>query len=153
MRIYIDSPQNYSKFLNTPLFDQYGEPTERVFSGLENLLDGYVYASKIHARSSDNNPNNYEIEKVYIVGSGADRNEPYSDIDFLFIAPKLDLASSNAIKVALAMMFFCDRPKNEAIDVFIRKEDAYPNRASINITNKVGVQILLNRYMNKLLKE
>ena len=51
------------------------------------------------------------------------------------------------------MMFYCDREKKEAIDIFIRKEDAYPNRASTDITNFSEIKKLLGNYMDKMLIE
>jgi hypothetical protein len=152
MRVHFDSPrEDYWKLLGTPIFDNEGKPTERAIAGLENLLAAYSQVSPLHAKNSDNNISNYEVTSVSLVGSGADRNEPNSDIDFLFIVPRLDIGSANAVKTVLAMMFYCDRNKESAIDVFIRKEDAYPNRANIDITSYTEVKKLLDNYMDRML--
>ncbi len=146
MRIEYPLPTRYRS--NIPLFEKDGKLTERAMSGLENVLCAYTDAVEESAKAFENNPANYEISDVFVVGSGARENKADSDLDFLFIAQNLDETSAKNMKLLLSYIFFCDRPKAEAIDVFIRKQDIYPDRPSIKITDKV--KPLLLKYMEKL---
>ncbi len=145
-RISFDAPTGYRHGI--PMFDERGKVTDRVKTGLENVLAAYVYIANYKAPRYDNNPRNYRVDKVFVVGSGARANRVDSDLDLLLIAPNLDEESAKQMKVHLAMIYFTDRPKTEAIDVFVRQKDVYLNRKSIDITSQV--KDLLNCYNNKL---
>ncbi len=148
MRISHEVPRFYEHSL--PIFDGNNNPTERVFSGFENVMSAYVKIAELSRLHLHQNPKNYEISEVRVVGSGARENRIDSDLDFLLIAPRLDPLSSNSAKVALAMIFYCDISKREAIDVFIRQKEIYPERSSKIITE--DVREILDRY-NSLLIE
>lgn len=117
---------------------------ERVRSGLENVLHLYSEFVPVHAKKTDNNIRNYQITSVLIVGSGAVSNRQDSDLDFLLLTPQLDPETIKNIGLFLSFCFFTDRPKTEAIDVYIRREDSYPSRSSVNITSQV--KELLEKY-------
>ena len=102
----------------------------------------------MHSKATDNNLTNYIIRRIYVVGSGARNNRIDSDMDLLLIVPELDEGSAKNIGVMMSLMFFTDRPKPRAIDVFIRKEDIYPDRESIDVTKQLDD--LIERY-NSLL--
>ena len=91
---------------------------------------------------------NLVIKEVSIVGSGARENKIDSDLDFLLVSPNIDELTANNVKTMLSYILFCDRPKQEAIDIFIRSKDKYPERASVNVTSQVND--LIDKY-NKIL--
>ena len=146
MRFDYKGPKKYR--WNMPIFDKNMCITERVESGLENVLSAYVEIAKMQSQKTDNNIENYEINRVYVLGSGARCNRIDSDLDLLLIVPRLDIGSANQIRTMMCLTFFTDRPKRDAIDVFVRDEDIYPERSSVNITDKVSG--LINNY-NRLL--
>ena len=122
--------------------------TQRVKGGLVNVLEAYVEISKDHAECMNNNSRNYLIKEIYVVGSGARENKIDSDMDLLFIVQNLDENSSKSLKLILSFIFQTDRPKNEAIDVYIRKKDIFPEKESVLITNQV--KNLINRCNSRL---
>ncbi len=130
-------------------FDEKGKITERVETGLENVLAAYSYIAPIHASKTDNNPRNYLISQVYIVGSGA-HNEAESDLDFMLLTPNLDSASAINFTLFLQLLFFSNRSKTQAIDPYVRKEDMFPGRERIEITDQV--KELLSKYNDKIVK-
>lgn len=142
MKLHYATPREYRH--NIPMLDEKADITDRVRTGLENILSAYVEISKKQANLTDNNIANYKISEVYIVGSGARVNKIDSDMDLLLIAPNLDTESAKNLKVILSLIFFTDRPKLEAIDVFIRDKDIYPERTSVDITSQI--KYLLDRY-------
>lgn len=145
MTIRYDAPREY--LFNMAPFNE-ETVTERVRTGLENVLSAYVDIAKLLSKSGDNNPENYELTNVSVVGSGARLNRVDSDLDFLLIAPHLDDLSAKQMKVFLAEIYFVNRPKIDALDVFVRKKDEYPDRSSIDITYQV--QDLIDIYNKKL---
>ena len=135
MRADVPLPTRYDH--NIPMFDTQGNITARVRDGLENVLSVYTQCAQLQARETDNNPSNYQIKHVYIVGSGARTNKVDSDMDLLFRVPALDKTSYKTLKVMLAVIFYTDRPKEEAIDVFFEKEEDYPDKEKTEITDQV----------------
>jgi len=149
MRFDVELPRKYgSKLLELPPFGDDGKITERVHVALENVLYVYSYIGIDIAQKVENNPQNYWVDDVYIVGSGSKENRIISDIDFLLIAPRIDPKSSKDIKLLLSYVFFNDRQKVDAIDTFIRDKDIYPERSSTKITDQVSG--LLKKYNNIL---
>lgn len=147
MRVeYPEAPREYTG--EGPIFADNRQITDRVRAGLENVLHAYVAIAHKKAETSDDNTSNYRINRVLIVGSGARENREDSDLDLLLLAPRLDDASAKDMKVILAMIYFTDRPKRRAVDVFVRKEDAFPTRESFDITSQV--QELLGKYNAQL---
>ncbi|MCK5624458.1 hypothetical protein KAI04_01295 [Candidatus Pacearchaeota archaeon] len=150
MRFYTELPKKYAseEWNLSPLID--GNPSKRITNALENTLYLYSSLAKKQAKVTDNNSRNFRIKNVFLVGSGAKENRKDSDIDFLLIAQKLDEASSNNLKLSLSYVLFCDRPKREAVDVFIRSKDFYPSRPKFDLTEYFPD--LLKKYNNKLIK-
>jgi hypothetical protein len=146
MRVHYDAPKPYEWRMQP--FDSRGKVTERVRHGLENVLAAYVDIAKAQAPQMDNNVANYIVKQVYLAGSGARENLLESDLDLMLIAPRLDDTSAKHMKLVLAFMFFTDRPKTEAIDVYVRQRDIYPERPSVDITNQV--RPLLAKYNKRL---
>ena len=150
MRLYTELPKEYGpKEWNLPPFIE-ENPSKRVVHALENILYLYSALAKEQAKISDNNSKNFKIKDVFLVGSAVRENRVDSDLDFLLIAPKLDEVSSNNLKLSLSYVLFCDRPKQEAVDIFIRNKDIYPNRASFNLTNYFPD--FLKKYNKKLIR-
>ncbi|MBU1203901.1 MAG: nucleotidyltransferase domain-containing protein [Nanoarchaeota archaeon] len=135
MKLDYRCPVEYKWWM--PLLNGSDKVTERVRNGLENVLSVYVEVAKTHADETDNNSKNYFLSQVYLVGSGARENKIDSDLDLLLIAPRLDEESAKQMKLILSFIFFNDRPKQEAIDLFVRQKDIYPDRKSIEITKQV----------------
>ena len=67
-----------------------------------------------------------------------------SDIDFLLIASKIDQEDYRLFKQVMAQLFYVNKPKTEAVDVFIRPYDEFPDRNSFEITSQV--RDLLDKY-------
>ena len=150
MRLHTELPREYgNKIIALAPFDEKGKITERVKAGLENTLYLYSELGRKIAKETENNPRNLRIERVLIVGSAARANKIDSDLDFLLIAPFIDELTANFLKTTISYVLFCDRPKQEAIDVFVRHFDKYPSRGSKNITSQV--RGLIEKY-NKFLQ-
>jgi len=138
MRFEADLPCDYSEDLwKMPPFDSDGKITKRVSHGLENSLYLYSNIAKRHALETENNPSNFLVEGVRLVGSGARENKILSDLDLLLLCPRIDEPSANSIKKVMSFVLFCDRPKREAIDVYMRPHDKYEERGFVNITTQV----------------
>ncbi len=151
MRFDTDLPRNYEgRILNLPAFDSAGNLTERVSSSLENALYLYSHLGKLYAEKTDNNPSNLAIERISIVGSCARENRIHSDIDYLFICPGIDDQSGRDLKLMMSVVLFTDRDKREAVDVYIRNSDKYPQRKSIDITT--SVKDMIDRYNSHLIE-
>lgn len=69
-------------------------------------------------------------------------------MDLLLIGSKLDHEDYRFLKQVMAQSFFANRVKTEALDVFIRPYDEFPERASFEITPQV--RYLLDIYNQKL---
>ena len=145
MKVEYKSPKEY--VFGVPIFNKRGRITSRVRNGLENVLSAYSNISKMHARRTDNGRNNYRVKSVKIVGSGA-KGVFTSDLDFLLLVPNLDVESARNISLILAMIYFTDRPKLEAIDTYVRREDIFPERSSVDISDQV--KKLLKKYNKNL---
>jgi|SRR3989304_2314865 len=152
MRFDTELPKKYSgRVLELPAFDEQGRITRRVRFSLENTLYLHSRVSRIHARNTHNNPRNFLVEGVSIVGSCARLNRADSDIDYLLICPHIDERSADHIKEVMSYVLFCDRDKREAIDVYLRPSDKYPERASVDITAQV--QKILKKYNRAISQE
>lgn len=149
MKIFYNSPKLYD--WRMPPFDKNRRITSRVCNGLENVLSVYVEIAEKQAEMTDNNIENYVVNKVFVVGSGARSNKINSDLDLLLVVPGLDIYSANNLKVFLQFIYFNDRPKQEAIDTFINPTGPYPTRASVNVSEQA--RDILTKYNNLLLSK
>lgn len=141
MRLYTELPRLYGGvLLQMPIFNSKGKITERAENALENTLYLYSSCAKQHSRVTDNNSENYLVDKVSIVGSGS-QNKIDSDIDIMLVVPKIDVGSADNLKLIMSYVLYCDRPKQEAIDVYIRPVDKFPKRSSRDITSQVKKMI------------
>ncbi|MBW2998371.1 hypothetical protein KY321_02420 [Candidatus Woesearchaeota archaeon] len=141
MHINYEAPNKY--IWDIPIFNEDGTVTDRVLTGLENVLSAYVDIAESASVHLDQNKENYHVEQVMIVGSGSQRNRVDSDLDLMLISPDLDDRDCSMAKMILSAIYFNDKPKTEAIDVFVRREDKFPSRASTDITEQV-IEILDN---------
>jgi len=149
MRFETNLPCDYTReLMGMPPFDRQGNLTQRVLCGLENSLYLYSSLSKKYAKDTENNSKNFLVKGIMLVGSGAKNNEVLSDLDILLLCPDIDEKSAGVLKHMISYVLFCDRDKNEAVDVFIRPKDKYPERSSVNITSQVNA--LIERYNNNL---
>ncbi len=146
MKLYYEAPKIYEYMI--PIFGKNNRITNRVRTGLENVLAAYVDISKRQAKITDNNSKNYKINEAYVVGSGARINKADSDLDLMFITPHLDDESAKQLRFILSLIYLTDRSKQEGIDVYVRSKDKYPDRPSIKITDQV--KDLLDTYNKKL---
>ena len=135
MKFFYDGPREYNP--HQPIFEE-GKVTERVTAGLENALSAYVEIAKIHAPRLDNNPANYRVTKVQVVGSGARCNRQDSDLDLMLITPQLDAKTAQQMELMLKLLFYTDRQKREAVDVYVRPQDRFPERPSVDISDQVS---------------
>lgn len=151
MRFDTDLPQLYGREVwDMPAFAEDRRITHRTEQALENLLYLYSNLALSVAKSTDNNPRNFKVKQVSVVGSAAKENRLGSDLDFLLVVPNIPEQTARDLKTTISYVTFCDRPKNEAVDVYIRSKDAYPERESVDITSQVDG--LLSKY-NSLLDE
>lgn len=132
---------------NTRFILKNGKTTGLLRASLEDVLVTYVDTSKFWAEKRKKNLPDYQIRDVFIVGSLL-RGNDNSDLDLLLIASKIDQEDYRLFKQVLAQLFYINRPKTGAVDVFIRPYDEFPDRNSFEITSQV--RDLLEKY-NKLL--
>jgi len=138
MRLYLTCPQTY-KHNELAFLDDRKTITSRIRAGLENVL--HAYSSKVSKEVSVENQANYEIKKVLVIGSTARENKVKSDLDLILTAPKVSADDAKEMKLFLSYAFFCDRPKEEAIDLYINEN---PRREFVDITEQVAN--LLKKY-------
>jgi len=98
-----------------------GNVTSLFRSALEEVLTAHSEASYFWAPRRRKPLSDYEIREVHIVGSILRGNDE-SDLDIMLIAKS----------------FFSNRPKTQAIDVFVRPYDEFPERDSYEVTAQVG---------------
>ena len=153
MRFDVDLPEDYQAVYQLPMFDSNNLISERVRKGLLNVLYVYTNVAKVLAKNSENNPDNYRISGIYIVGSGARENRIDSDMDLLFVTPSLEKELQRNMKGLLSMIFFNDLQKRQAIDLyFVSSENGiYQGRARSEITDQV--QEILNTFNENLRRE
>lgn len=151
MRFETNLPKKYNpEIWSMPPFKE-GKITKRVRHGLENTLCLYSTLARSIAKATDNNPKNYQVKQVFVVGSGDRENKIDSDLDFLLLVPSISEQTAKDLKVAMSYVLFCDRPKQEAIDVYIRDKDAYPSRNSADITEQS--RGIIDKYNSTLEKD
>jgi len=142
----IESPKIY--FYNEKILDKDDKITKRVLTGLENILHAYTIYVPQYSKAHDNNPKNFKIESVYLIGSAIRESKVDSDLDLMLIAPQIDVTAERDIKIFLNIFFYNNLPKNKAVDAYVRPYDKFPDRPSLNITNQV--KKLLKIYNKKL---
>lgn len=103
---------------------------------LQGVLYNHVEAAKFWAPKRDKPLADYTLREAHIVGSTL-RGIANSDLDILLIASKMDGEDYRFLKQVMAQLYFAHRPKQDAIDVFIRPSDEYPERESFEITSQV----------------
>ena len=92
--------------------------------------------SKFWAPKRNKLLSDYHVKEVHIVGSLLrDNNE--SDADILVIPSKFDQEDYRFFKQVLGQLFYANRPKTEAIDVFVRPNDEFPEKGSFEVTSQV----------------
>jgi len=143
MRFDTELPKDYLRVMNMPPFKG-DKITLRTLYGVENALYVYSNLARKYSKATENNPRNFYVSDIYLVGSSALRNEKDSDLDLMFICPDIDEGSAKTLKTMISLVLFCDRDKKEGVDVFLRKEDQFPERASVNITNQL--ESLIKKY-------
>jgi hypothetical protein len=107
------------------------------------VLDSYVPTVEFWApkRQQLRPYEDYTIRQVCVAGSVLKGNGN-SDLDLLLIGDKLDGDDYRFIKQVMAENFFVNRPKTQAIDVFIRPYDEFPEKPSFDITDQVNDLVL-----------
>ena len=124
-----------------------GEVTERFRESLERVLTEYVPTVVFWSERTGKPLSDYRIREAHVVGSILEGNDE-SDVDIMLIANHMDEEDYRFIKVVMAKLFYSNRIKTEAVDVFVRQYDAFPERNSFEITNQV--KPLLDRFNSKL---
>jgi len=135
-KTYLPKPYSQKQWILPPFQNE--KPSQRLMHALENTLFLYNGLSKIQAEKTSNNHSNFRLEEIRLIGSGARHNKINSDLDFLLIAPDLDTESANYLKLSMQYILFCDRPKNEAIDIYLLNKNIYPKRANKNLLPFIG---------------
>lgn len=133
---------------DTRYISKNGRVTERFKRTLERVLGEYIKGAKFFSRQFRKPSLNYTIKEASIVGSTLEGSND-SDLDILLIANNIDMNDYRIIKQYLSSIFFCNRPKKSAIDVFVRSYDEFPEKVSFEITGQVGG--ILNKYNKKLI--
>ena len=93
------------------ILDKDGKITDRVATGLENVLHAYSIFIPVYSRVHETNPKNFLINKAFLVGSAVRENRIDSDLDLMLIAPQIDDCSERDIKVWMSVLFFNNKPK------------------------------------------
>ncbi len=104
----------------------------------------------MHAQRTNNNPTNYQIHVVKVVGSGARENKINSDLDLLLEAPHLGTYDAVNATLYLNRLFFAHRSKRDAIDPYVEVKDEPMGRPRIDITSQV--RKIVGAYNSKLKK-
>lgn len=78
----------------------------------------------------------YQIRNVYVVGSTLEGSDE-SDLDLLLIASHIDDFDFRFIKQAINGTFFYNRQKCDAIDIYVRPYDEFPERVSFEVTDQL----------------
>ncbi len=113
-----------------------GEVTPAFSLALEKILLKYSDMAVFMADKLNRPRSDYIIREAHIVGSILSGRDD-SDLDILLIANKIDHNDYNLFKNFLAQAFFNNRPKIEAIDIFVRPYDEFPERPSYEVTKQV----------------
>lgn len=124
-----------------------GNVTPLFRSTLETILDDLDETIRFWADVRKKPPRDYAVRGTYIVGSILEGNN-YSDLDLLLVADKIDHEDFRFVKTVMATRFFVNRPKIEAIDVFFRPYDEFPDRGSFEVTDQV--KNIVEQYNKKL---
>ncbi len=143
MNIRYDCPVKYRH--DRAAFDRNGEITSRVRTGVENILSAYSDISLLHSEAYEKDKRDYLVESISVVGSCARENRPDSDLDLIVYAPGISFDTSKFIRLLLADIFFCHKPKHLAVDPYVNEE---PLGVSRDITPQV--QDLIDSYNQKL---
>lgn len=133
----------------TQYFGLDGKVKPALRDALGLVLDSYVPAVGFWAPKRSGIYEDYIIRHVSIAGSVLQGNGN-SDLDILLIGNKIDGEDYRFFKMVMAQLFFVNRPKTQAIDVFIRPNDEFPEKPSYDITNQV--QDLVSRSNNLILE-
>ena len=132
---------------NTRYLTKQGKVTPLLKQQLEEILKSYVETAGFWAGKRGKINEDYAIREAFIVGSLL-RGNDQSDLDLLLIGNKLDHEDYRFLKQVMAQGFFVTRPKTEALDVYVRPYDEFPDRPSFEITSQV--KYLLDRYNREL---
>lgn len=127
--------KSYYDLVGTSPLCNDGKPSERTIRGVEETLKNYVGSVDLISKMNGNNPNKYRVQDVYLVGSGVS-NRIDSDLDLVLVVPKISESDASRLKVDLARKLFCNRKKEEALDVFVGNVDK--NKPVINLTPYVA---------------
>ena len=136
--------KDYKSLINLPPFVDENRISERTKKGIEDILYFYSKFSNKQAKISGKNPNYYRVNDVYIVGSSAKENKIFSDLDVVLLAPKVKLEESMKLKKDISLYLFCNKPKQEALDVFV---NGFLDDNSKKVTSQV--KELLKKYNPK----
>lgn len=141
----ISLPKQYSSLeWNLPALTSDGNLTKRVFNGVENLLYLYSEFSNRMAYDKKIDPNHFNVQEIYLIGSCARENKKYSDLDILMIAPQTTLKERNSLKELISCVTFCNTPKNESLDIYLVSNKDEVHEPNLNITSKIP--FLIKRY-------
>lgn len=143
MPIHYDCPVKYLH--SRAAFSRNGEVTSRVRTGVENVLSAYSDISLLHSDAYKKDPRDYAVNSILVVGSCAKENRIDSDLDLIIYAPGIGQDTTKLIRLLLADIFFCHKPKHLAVDPYVNEE---PLGVSKDITSKV--QDLIDTYNQRL---
>ncbi len=141
----ISLPKSYSSLeWNLPALTPEGNLTKRVFNGVENLLYLCSEFSNRIAHDKKIDPNHFNVQEIYLVGSCARENKKYSDLDILFRVPEISLRERNFLKELISRVTFCNTPKNESLDFYLVSNKDEIHKPYLNITSDLS--FLIKRY-------
>lgn len=135
---------------DTRFITKEGIVTPRLRRDLSDVLLAYSDTAKFWADKKPSERQNYTVREVYIVGSTL-RGVDYSDLDLLIIPDKIDYEDGRFFKMVLAQIFFTNRAKSIALDLFVRPHDQYPEKPSFEITPQV--RDIIDKYNQHLLDD
>lgn len=138
MKNTLNIPNVSTRFLKST-----GEVTPAFSCALEKVLLKYSDLARFLADKLNRPRDDYTIKEAYIVGSVLQGNND-SDLDIMLIANKIDQNDYNLFKNFLAQAFFNTMNKRDAIDVYVRPYDAFPDRPSFEVTRQVSK--ILDKY-------
>ncbi len=107
---------------------------------ISDVLKDYTDCVKFWHEKRNKGVSDYLLREVYIVGSVIS-GEDNSDLDLLIIGEKLDGEDYRFFKQVMAQLYWTNRKKSGAIDIYIRPHDEFPEKPSFEITSQLEEEL------------
>jgi predicted nucleotidyltransferase len=127
----VDKIPNDTRYLH-----KNGQVTSLFRKTCAEVLREYTEFSRFASKRLQRDSEDFNIREAYVVGSVL-RGVDNSDLDLLMIANKIDNNDYKLIKQYLSQIFFNPFYKSEAVDVYIRPYDEFPDKPRFEVTAQI----------------